>query len=157
MHAEIMNSPSAPASIRYSGQWLANAASGAFGFGNALFYGSDIHSITLEKSQRTPTRWFNTDGFEKNTQRQLGSNYRLMPSRFSDVRSDGVNVWDLSAIKNTRLRENVTLQFRGEFLNAFNHALFSNPNTTPTSTAFGTVTSQRGYPRRIQLGMKLLF
>ena len=80
-----------------------------------------------------------------------------MPSRFSDVRSDGVNVWDLSAIKNTRLRENVTLQFRGEFLNAFNHALFSNPNTTPTSTAFGTVTSQRGYPRRIQLGMKLLF
>jgi hypothetical protein len=89
--------------------------------------------------------------------RQLGSNYRLMPSRFSDVRSDGVNVWDLSAIKNTRIRETVSLQFRGEFLNAFNHALFSNPNTTPTSTAFGTVTSQRGYPRRIQLGMKLLF
>jgi hypothetical protein len=59
-----------------------------------------------------------------------------MPSRFSDVRSDGVNVWDLSAIKNTRIRETVSLQFRGEFLNAFNHALFSNPNTTPTSTAF---------------------
>ena len=129
----------------------------AIGFGNALFYGSDIHSITLPESQRTAARWFNTDGFEKNSQRQLGSNYRLMPSRFSDVRSDGVNVWDLSAIKNTRIRENVSLQFRGEFLNALNHALFSNPNTGPTSTAFGTVTSQRGYPRRIQLGMKLLF
>ena len=37
MHAEIMNSPSAPASIRYSGQWLASAASAAFGFGAALW------------------------------------------------------------------------------------------------------------------------
>jgi hypothetical protein len=153
---------SAPAVVdKFAGGWqiqgVYTAQSGqALGFGNALFYG-DIHDITLPKDQRTPTRWFNTDAFEKNSQRQLGSNYRLMPTRFNDVRSDGVNNWDLSAIKNTRIRENVTFQFRGEFLNAFNHAMFANPNTSPTSTAFGTVTSQRGYPRRIQLGMKVLF
>jgi hypothetical protein len=35
--------------------------------------------------------------------------------------------------------------------------MFGPPNTSPTSTAFGQVTSQRGYPRRIQLGAKLLF
>jgi len=129
----------------------------AFGFGNALFIG-DIHNITLPKSRRTPDRWFNIDaGFERNSQRQLGSNYRLMPSRFNDVRGDGFNLWDLSAIKNTRIREDISFQFRAEFLNAFNHALFANPNSSSTSTAFGMVTSQRGYPRRIQLGMKALF
>jgi len=80
-----------------------------------------------------------------------------MPSRFNDVRGDGFNLWDLSAIKNTRIREDISFQFRAEFLNAFNHALFANPNSSPTSTAFGMVTSQRGYPRRIQLGMKALF
>lgn len=35
--------------------------------------------------------------------------------------------------------------------------MFQNPNTSVTSTAFGTVTAERGYPRRIQLGAKLVF
>jgi hypothetical protein len=87
----------------------------------------------------------------------LASNYRLMPTRFNDVRSDGINSFDLSVLKNTSIRERLTVQLRGEFLNAFNHPLFANPNTTPTSSAFGQVTSQRGYPRRVQVGVKALF
>ena len=127
-------------------------------WGNVLFYGSDVHAIALPESQRKVERWFNTDaGFEKSSGRQLGSNFRTFPSRLSNVRMDGFNLWDLSVLKNTRLRENLNLQFRGEFLNAFNHTLFAGPNTSPTSTAFGQVTSQRGYPRRIQLGVKALF
>jgi len=129
----------------------------ALGFGNALFIG-DIHNITLPSGQRTPDRWFNIDaGFERASAKQLVSNYRLMPTRFNDVRGAGMNQWDLSVIKNTRVNERFTAQFRGEFLNAFNHPNFGLPNTTPTSSAFGQVTSQQGYPRRIQLGLKLLF
>ncbi len=127
------------------------------GFGNALFAGN-VHDITLPKSQRSPDRWFNTDaGFERNSARQLSYNYRTMPSLFSDVRGDGVNLWDLSVLKNTRIHERVNIQFRGEFLNAWNHPNFSPPNTSPTSSAFGQVTSQVGYPRRIQFGLKILF
>lgn len=139
-------------------QGIYTAQSGqALGFGNALFIG-DIHDITLPKGQRTPERWFNTDaGFERASAKQFVNNYRLMPSRFNDVRSDGVNSFDLSAIKYTRITERVNTQFRAEFLNAFNHTLFGNPNLTPTSSAFGTVTTQRGYPRRIQIGVKVLF
>jgi hypothetical protein len=153
----------APAAVdKVFGGWqvqgIYTAQSGqALGFGNALFIG-DIHDITLPKDQRKPERWFNTDaGFERASNKQLGNNYRLMPSRFNDVRSDGVNSFDLSAIKYTRITERVNTQFRAEFLNAFNHTLFGNPNLTPTSSAFGRVTTQRGYPRRIQLGVKLLF
>jgi len=127
------------------------------GFSNALFVGN-IHDITLPKSQRTPDRWFNTGaGFERNSARQLAYNYRTMPLLFSDVRGDGVNLWDLSLLKNTRFRERYNIQFRAEFLNAWNHPNFSPPNTSPTSSAFGQVTSQVGYPRRIQFGLKILF
>ncbi len=126
-------------------------------WGNVLFLG-DIHSITLPAGQRTPERWFNTGaGFDRNSQNQLGSNFRTFPSALSDVRADGTNQWELSVIKGGRIRERVTVQFRGEFLNAFNHVNFSAPNTSPTSTAFGMVTTQRGFPRRVQLGLKLLF
>ena len=125
-------------------------------FSNVLYVG-DVHDITLPAGGRTVERWFNTDGFERNTARQLSYNYRTFPSRLSDVRADGANLWDLSVIKNTRFRERYNIQFRAEFLNAFNHANFAPPNSSPTSSAFGTVTAQRGFPRRVQITTKFLF
>ena len=44
-----------------------------------------------------------------------------------------------------------------EFLNAFNSAVFANPNTDPTNADFGKVTSQTNLPRDIQLALKLVF
>jgi hypothetical protein len=127
------------------------------GFGNAIFNG-DLKAIPLASGQRSIGRWFNTDaGFERNAARQLGSNLRYMPSRFSGIRGDGIDNWDLSVIKNTHFTERIYLQFRAEFLNAFNHAQFSAPNTTPSSTAFGTVTETSQMPRLMQFGLKLFF
>ena len=60
-------------------------------------------------------------------------------------------------LKNTRLTERAQLQFRAEAINALNHPQFTAPNTTPTSTAFGTVTGEFAWPRVIQFGMKVLF
>jgi hypothetical protein len=125
-------------------------------WGNVLFLGN-IHDIPLPVSQRTPTHWFNTAGFNMRSQEQLASNFRTFPSALSNVRADGMNQFDLSVIKALRLREQVNLQFRGEFLNALNHAMFAAPNSDPTSTSFGVVTSQRGFPRRVQLTVKLVF
>lgn len=129
----------------------------ALGFGNVIFRGN-LRDIPLPKNQRTPDRWFNIDaGFERDSRRQLSYAARVMSFRFSGIRGDGINQWDMSVIKDTRVREGMKLQIRGEFLNALNHVLFSNPNTSVTSTAFGTITSEKGYPRRIQLGAKLIF
>lgn len=127
------------------------------GWGNVAFLG-DAHSITLPTSQRTVERWFNVDaGFERNSGQQLSYNYRTFPSRLSNVRADGTNQWDLSVLKNTRFGERYNLQFRAEFLNAWNHANFAPPNASPTSSAFGEVTAQRGFPRRMQITTKFLF
>ncbi len=139
-------------------QGIYTAQSGPpLGFGNAIFFG-DLKAIELPVGQRTVERWFNIDaGFERNTQRQLGSNLRTFPTRFNGLRGDGGNNWDLSVLKNTRIKEGMQLQFRAEAMNALNHAQFLAPNTTPTSSAFGQVTGEWTWPRVVQFGLKVLF
>src|SRR5262249_36379272 len=83
------------------------------------------------------------------------------------LRSPGINNWDTSFAKNTRLTERFTLQTRFEFFNVWNHAQwqiwsgrsgggysFGQPGFG--NATFGKVTSARG-PRVIQIAMKLLF
>jgi hypothetical protein len=124
-------------------------------FGNALFTGN-LDDIPLSKGERDVDRWFNTEaGFNRNSAQQLSSNVRTFPLRFGNVRSDGRATWDFSAIKNVRMA-GTTLQFRAEVYNAMNHANFNNPNTSPTSTAFGRITSA-GDARNWQFSLKLKF
>jgi hypothetical protein len=128
----------------------------ALGFGNAIFTGN-LAGIPLPKDQRTIYRWFNTGaGFERTSNRQLASNIRTLSTRFSGVRADALNNWDVSILKNVSIGEGARLQFRTEFINAFNHAQFNAPNVTPTSSSFGRVTSTSQWPRTIQFGLKLL-
>jgi hypothetical protein len=128
----------------------------ALGFGNALFYGN-IKDIALSSGERSIEHWFNTSSFETVSSKALSNNVRTFPLRFASVRGPGTNNIDLSAIKNTRITEKLKLQFRAESMNALNHPQFANPNTTTTSTAFGTISATRGYPRRIQLAIKAMF
>jgi hypothetical protein len=50
-----------------------------------------------------------------------------------------------------------TVQFRAEAYNAWNHASLDTPNTTPTSTAFGTITNTISEPRGFQFALKFTF
>lgn len=69
----------------------------------------------------------------------------------------GLDLWDLSAIKNVKVGEHARFQFRGEFFNAFNHNSFSGLGTATDATYnFGQATSSHD-PREIQLGGKFYF
>ncbi len=128
-------------------------------WGNILFYGN-VKDILLPSDQRTLDRWFNTDaGFETASAKQLASNVRTFPLRFSFLRADDISNVDFSIIKKTYVHEQKYAEFRAEFINAFNHPLFPAPNTTPTAVAFGTISpsTQANYPRRIQLTFKFVF
>lgn len=125
------------------------------GFGNAIFTG-DLH--TIPSGNPTIYQWFNSGaGFERNSRKQLDANVRTLPSRFSGIRGPIMNNWDISLLKNTSITENVKMQFRSEFINAFNHTQFDNPNTSPSSSAFGRVTAIAHLPRVVQFGLKLMF
>jgi hypothetical protein len=128
-------------------------------FGNVIFSGN-IEDIVLPKSQRTVDRWFNTDaGFERNSTKQLASNIRTFPLRFSGLRADGMNCANISLFKTFKFTERIGFQLRAEATNAFNHSMFiSSPTTTPTSTLFGAMPSsvvQSNQPRRVTVGAKL--
>jgi hypothetical protein len=129
----------------------------ALGFGNAIFNGN-LHAIPLPVSARRVERWFNTGaGFERDNTKALGSNIQRLSSRFSGVRRDGINNFQLSAYKNFRVRERVTMRFLFFAVNALNHAQFGAPNTAPGNSAFGTVTAIRGPARQLVTSLKLLF
>ena len=91
------------------------------------------------------------------TRIRLANNVRYFPSKTDGLRSPKQNLWDISIIKQVRINDRVRGQFHVEFLNAFNRAVYANPNTDPTNADFGKVTSQTNLPRDIQLAMKLVF
>ena len=119
-----------------------------------------MNDIRLPSGQQTAAGWFNTAaGFERNSARQLDRNVRTFPQRLGFLRGDTINNYDLALMKNTRVAEGKDLQFKAEFLNAFNHLLFANPNTNPTVVQFGSIqtSTQANYPRRIQLSPRFAF
>jgi hypothetical protein len=128
----------------------------ALGFGNMLLYGT-LQDIPLAKDQRTIDRWFNTSVFERSNTKALVSNIRTASPRFGGIRAPGMVNYDLSLLKKTKITERVTTEFRGEFLNATNTPFFAGPNTDQYNTAFGTITATRGYARRVQLGIKVIY
>ena len=111
-------------------------------------------------SNPTAERWFDTTQFVNPANFTFGNVGRVLP----DVRNPGTNNWDLSIIKNTRLTERVSLQFRFESFNVANHVnlRFPNTNFSPgadgrnNSGAFGVITSARD-ARNQQFGLKLIF
>ncbi len=75
----------------------------------------------------------------------------------SDVREPRLNLLDFSMIKNTRVTERITVQFRGEAFNLFNHPIFRGPATTVGSATLGQVTSTFASPRQFQFALKMIF
>ncbi|MEN6533700.1 MAG: hypothetical protein ABFD89_08555, partial [Bryobacteraceae bacterium] len=107
-----------------------------------LFSG-DSTQVGLSKSERSVDRWFNTDaGFNKKSTDQLSRNIRVSPWYFSNLRADGQARWDFSLFKTFPIVERVNLQFRAETINAWNHPNLSTPVMTPTSSTFGTISTQ---------------
>jgi Carboxypeptidase regulatory-like domain len=70
---------------------------------------------------------------------------------------------DFSVTKNTKIKEQLNLQFRAEMFDLFNHPNFGNPVLTTTNKSFGIIQSTRfptgdfGSSRQVQFALKLLF
>ena len=74
----------------------------------------------------------------------------------------GLATWDFSAVKDTRINERLTLQFRAEIFNLLNRANFNTPNLivfTPSgvSGTAGAITSTSTTARQVQFAVKLLW
>ena len=101
-------------------------------------------------ANRSPERWFNTGAFAFAPPGSFGNAGRNI------LDGPGYQNVNVSLLKNTSLREDVTLQLRAEFFNLLNHPNFNLPDNFLGSPTFGRITSARD-PRHVQFGVKLLF
>ncbi len=115
-------------------------------------------------------RWFNTDCFtvpnagfvagDASTDPSLRWDLGDAPRTDPDLRAHGVNNWNLSVSKTTRLGGRVNLMLRLEAFNLFDRVQFGPPNTqasTAATSIFGQVTSQANQPRLMQVAFRLTF
>ena len=100
--------------------------------------------------QRTPDLWFNTNAFSVPPFGSFGNSGRNI---LEGPSYQGIS---FSMVKNTKIREQATLQFRAEAFNLLNRPNFDLPDIFVGSPTFGHILSA-GSPRHIQFGLKLLF
>ena len=109
-----------------------------------------IGDPVLPGDLRSVRRWFDTTKFAQPAAYTFGNGGR------NSMRSPGLMNVDLSILRNFRIRELGTLQFRGEFLNAPNHTNLGNPNAAFGNAAFGQINSARA-ARVMQIGATVRF
>ena len=76
--------------------------------------------------------------------------------QLSHLRGPGYYDWDISLQKNFSLTERFKLQFRTDFLNAFNYVNLQAPNMNIGQASTGVVQSTQA-PRNIQFALKLYY
>ncbi len=110
-------------------------------------------ALDLNHNPRNGPPYFNTSQFSENTLGTTGTAKR----RF--FYGPGLDNYDMALLKNVRLTESKSLQFRLEGFNVFNHAQFFGPQSVDGnigSSTFGQVVSANP-PRLVQLGAKFFF
>jgi hypothetical protein len=120
-------------------------------------------------SSRTGNFWFSPTNFTASGLDAVGTaavtnpavrTYGTLPR--NSFRGPGRTNVDFAVAKSTPIKgESFRAEFRAEFFNIFNHAEFSDPNTSITSALFGQITSTGestdARPRIIQFALKLIF
>jgi hypothetical protein len=139
------------------GGWVTNfiytaQPGGPVDWGNVIYLGGG-----LNWNPSNPDRTFDTSRFNTVAAQQLEFNVRTFPTRFANLRADGVNNVDFSMLKNFVIKEKLTVQLRGEFFNFFNSPTFNAPVLAPTNASFGKIIGQANIARRTQLALRLVW
>ncbi len=109
----------------------------------------------------TPAKWFNPNAFLAPSNTPANGGFYGNVGRDTLI-GPGLATWDFSVLKDTRIREQMSLQFRAEIFNLLNRANFNQPNEvvfTPSgiSPTAGVITSTSTTARQVQFGLKLLW
>ncbi len=129
--------------------------------GNMLLLpGHTMREAQLPKNQRTWQQWYNFAPFDMDPDRQLAWNYRTLSSYYGFLRGPGYILLDTNLTKTFTIKEGIRLQFRAEAFNATNHTNFGGeaaPSIDTWGADAGSVPAQNGYPRNVQLALRLTF
>ncbi|MCU1326218.1 MAG: Outer rane receptor for ferrienterochelin and colicin [Bryobacterales bacterium] len=120
-----------------------------------LIPGVTYNDLAVDRPTRNDyvNRYFNTAAFVPIAQLPRGI---YGNAGRNILNGPGTNNTDFTLIREIPLREQIKMQLRGEFFNAFNHARFDQPSTSVSSGSFGRILSaQPG--RIIQVAAKIVW
>jgi hypothetical protein len=120
---------------------------------NGLLRTDRIANGNLSPGKRTPDLWFDINAFP------VPNGYAFGNAGKNILDGPGGITSDISIRKLFLLTERTNLEFRSEFFNAFNHAVFAQPDNyiTDGPGAAGVITSTVIPQRQIQFALKLRF
>jgi hypothetical protein len=104
---------------------------------------------------RTADRWFDTAAFA--LPRNADGTYRFGNSGRAILNGDGLFNVDAGLMKNFRVSERFTLQFRGEAFNLTNTPTVADPNAILGNPDFGKSRATVSTPRQLQFALRLAF
>ena len=125
----------------------------ALTWGNYIYFGDPIN---LNPHQPNGLA-FDASQFVTASAQQLADNIRTFNNQFNNLRRDMTKQLDLTLSKSFKFAERRYIQFRLEAFHATNRVTFGGPQTNPTNSAFGTISSQANTPRRIESGLRLVW
>jgi len=129
-----------------------NSFSGV-GVDRADFIGTRLSQAKLDPGRshgQLIQEYFNPLVFAPNAVGTFGNSGR------NTLRGPGFFETDFGLVKNTKITERTSLQFRAEFFNLFNNVNFGQPDNSVADSTIAQITSA-GSPRILQLALKLLF
>lgn len=121
-----------------------------------------VPGVSLYPAHKSVNQWTNPAAFSFPAPYTFGNAGRNI------LTGPGLGTWDFSLIRNFRLWESKTLQFRAEMFNILNRANFALPNADWSSTSFGVIgntvqpiagqaSGGPGDPREIQFALHLMW
>jgi hypothetical protein len=133
-----------------SGEPFSVTVSGDVANMGATNYANRIGNGNLSASERSIDRWFDTNAFSVPAQLTIGNAGRNI------LYGPGSRSMDLKIGKNWMFAERFRLEYRLEMFNFTNTPSFGTPNGTLNNAQVARITSAAD-PRRVQMGMKLVF
>jgi hypothetical protein len=86
-----------------------------------------------------------------------GAGYGFGNSGVGAIMGPGQHNWDISLIKNTKVTEGTSVEFRAEFYNVWNHPQFNPPVNNAADGTFGEIQNSSVPPRIMQFALKYIF
>jgi hypothetical protein len=105
---------------------------------------------------KTTTAWLNANAFQRIIQDPSSPVQQFGSAGRNIAEGPGYANWDFSALKNIRVAESASLQFRAEFFNVLNHTNFRLPDSDISSPTFNHILAAQS-PRLVQFALKFLF
>lgn len=128
----------------FSGDYVDRASLTGAGMAGATLSAARSHAAQVQE-------YFNTAVFVPNALGTFGNEPK------NGLRGPGLFNTDLAILKDTRVGEHETVQFRAELYNAFNNVNFGAPDAVLTDPQFGQLTYTATSPRIMQFGLKFRF